>query len=154
VAITNGGTLEIPAAGDIGGTGVGSGYITLDNGTLRNTNSGVGGTFLTGNRGIILGPGNGTIDLPGSAAAVVIYTSGSFTGTGTMTKTGVGAFRNTTPTAVQFTKLVVKGGLWQGAADTIFGAAPTGPDPSNITLDGGGISTNAGFTLSVNRGIV
>jgi autotransporter-associated beta strand protein len=150
--LTGGGILEIPSSGAIGGTGASSGNLTLDNGTFRNTSNAVGGTFLTGNRGLIIGPGGGTIDLPGGS--VIIYTSGSITGAGnTVTKTGSGTFRYTTPTSTTFSKLVVKGGLWQGATDTVFGAVPGAVTADAITLDGGGISSNAGQNLSANRGI-
>ena len=151
----NGGILSIVADSGLG-TAPGSatpGSVTLNGGTLQHTSSGVGSTFINGNRGIAIGASGGTIDIPNSVA-VLVYTSGQITGSGnTLTKTGAGTFRNTTPTSITFTKLVVTGGLFQGAVDTIFGAVPGSFLADAITLNGGGVSANAGFSFSANRGI-
>ncbi|HMP07587.1 MAG TPA: autotransporter-associated beta strand repeat-containing protein [Lacipirellulaceae bacterium] len=98
------------------------------------------------------GASGGTIDVPGTA--IQIYTSGSITGPGnTLTKSGTGTLRVTTPTSITFSKLVVTGGLYQAAADTIFGPVPVAPVADAITLNGGGISSNGGFSFHANRGI-
>ena len=153
VSVT-GGILEIISSGAIGGTGVGAGNITLNGGTFRNAATGAGITFLTANRGFVIGASGGTIDVPGTSANIQIYTSGNITGVGnTLTKSGPGVLRNTTPTSITFSKLNVTGGLYQGAADTVFGAVPGSYLADAITLNGGGISVNAGVTFSVNRGI-
>jgi fibronectin-binding autotransporter adhesin len=126
-----------------------AGHLTLSGGTLRHTATGVG-TFLAANRGVALGSNGGTIDIPASTA-ILIYTSGQITGTGnTLTKAGAGTLRMTTPTSVTFGKLVVTGGLYQAGVDGHFGTA-TGADA--ITLNGGGISSNGGFTWSSTRGL-
>ena len=134
----------------------GSASVTLDGGTLRNTNAGIGGTFLAGTHAIIIGAGGGTLDTPGAATGIVIYNAGSISpavaGTGVVTKSGVGTLRLTSITnTVQ--KLVVTGGLWQSNTDGGFGAAPGSFLADAITLNGGGISTNAGINLNANRGI-
>ncbi|MBX3435511.1 MAG: autotransporter-associated beta strand repeat-containing protein [Pirellulales bacterium] len=151
VSIT-GGTLQLAGSGSIGGTGVGSGDVTIDGGTFRNNVSSGVPTFLTGNRGIVIGSNGGTIDVPGTA--IQIYTSGSITGPGnTLTKSGTGTLRVSTPTSITFSKLVVTGGLYQAGADTIFGAVPGAATADAITLNGGGISSNGGFSFHANRGI-
>lgn len=154
VSVT-GGTLEILTASQIGGAGAGAGNITLNGGVLRNDNTGASVTFLTGNRGIIIGASGGTIDVPGTSSTIQVYTSGSITGAGnTLTKSGPGTLRNTTPTSTTFSRLVVTGGLYQGASDDIFGAVPAAFTADAITLSGGGgISSNVGLTWHANRGL-
>src|SRR6266478_638126 len=66
VSISGGSTLELASSGCIGGTGVGAGDITLNSGSLRNDSLSAGGTFLTANRGIIIGASGGTIVVPSS----------------------------------------------------------------------------------------
>ncbi|MDB6057456.1 MAG: Extracellular serine protease precursor [Verrucomicrobiales bacterium] len=130
-----------------------AGAVTINGGTLQSSSTGVGSTFISGNRGIAIGASGGTIDIP-SSVAVLTYTSGQITGSGNvLTKSGAGTFRNTTPTSTTFTKLLVTGGLYQAATDPIFGAVPASPLSDAITLNGGGISVNAGLTFSANRGI-
>src|SRR5205823_2742038 len=78
------------------------------------------------------------------------------TGSGTLTKTGIGTFRYNSAAASTFGKLVVTGGLYQSNSDGGFGAVPAPAMSDNITLNGGGISVNngaAGVVLNANRGI-
>jgi fibronectin-binding autotransporter adhesin len=58
-----------------------------------------------------------------------------------------------THTTNSFAKLVVTGGLWQSGVDRTLGAVPGAPLPDAITLDGGGLRPNAGFTMNSARGI-
>jgi autotransporter-associated beta strand protein len=151
----NAGVLSISADSGLGTAPASAtaGSVTINGGTLQHTSAGVGSTFMNGNRGIAIGASGGTIAIPASGA-ILTYTSGQITGSGnTVTKSGAGTFRYTTPTSTTFSKLVVNGGLWQGAVDTVFGAVPGSFTANAITLNGGGISVNAGVTLSANRGI-
>jgi fibronectin-binding autotransporter adhesin len=50
-------------------------------------------------------------------------------------------------------RLFATGGLWQAGLDGAFGAVPVSPLADQTTLNGGGISSNAGFVLNANRGI-
>lgn len=171
VSVTGGSTLVITTSGRIGGTTVGSGDITLDNGTLRNTDTGNGNSFLTANRSIAIGSGGGTVDV--SSGIALIYggsnatsLNAKITGTGnTLTKTGAGEFRyQSDGTALTtFSKLVVNQGLFRLGSSTIssvqqtselgFGAAPSVFTPDAITLNGGSIGTSFGVVMNSNRGI-
>lgn len=162
------GVLSISAAGNIP---AGSAPININGGTLRVTSTvSSSGTIVNPTHPIVIGSAGGattgTIDVT-NATTIIIYapgttstliTSANGAGTGTIVKTGPGTFR-VTNAAVPATanmnvqKLVVTGGLWQGGLDTAFGFAPLSPLVDAITLDGGGISSNAGFNLIANRGI-
>ena len=152
--IVTGGVLQIGTSGMIGGTGAGAGTITLDGGTFRNTDPSASAlAFITANRPIVIGSNGGTLDLS-STGAILALTSSTISGPGnTLTKAGPGTLRIVTPTSFTFSKLVVTGGLWQGGTDAIFGAVPGAFTADAITLNGGGISTNAGVTTSANRGV-
>lgn len=64
--------------------------ITISNGaTLRNTNTGTTGSFVTANRGITIGAGGGVLDLPDTAAGTqLIYNGIIAQGANPLTKTG------------------------------------------------------------------
>jgi fibronectin-binding autotransporter adhesin len=162
VTIT-GGVIAIPALGALGTNGL----VTLDGGTLRETNSaGTGGSFISNTRGIAIGPNGGTVDYsPTDPTFAIIYapaaTTNTISGPGnTLFKTGPAEFRfqgNSTATAT-YSKLVVNQGLFRlgnsGAnAETGFGAAPASPLADAITLNGGSIGTSFSITLNTNRGI-
>jgi autotransporter-associated beta strand protein len=152
--------------------------IKLDGGTLRfegliagnlggNTTAMAGTSTINNSRGITLGPAGGTIDVPNAYVNVSLQgTNAVFAGAGTLTKTGDGVLslgskdtvtsQNTS--AAQW-KLVVKGGIVDFtsiASDDGLGPAPAVLDPTNITLDGGGIDgagTNQVQTIGATRGI-
>lgn len=157
----NGGVVSIASDANLGtspGTPT-AGHITLNGGTLRHTSTGIGSNFVNINRSISIGASGGTIDIP-SSAAILVYAGGSISGAGNIvTKTGPGTLRlsvsspSVLNTATSFQKLLVTGGLWQGALDTSFGAVPGSFLADAITLDGGGISTNGGISFSANRGV-
>jgi fibronectin-binding autotransporter adhesin len=163
------GVLSIGVGGNIP---TGTAPIIVNGGTLRSTSATIGSTtVINGTHPIVIGSvggaTTGTIEVT-AAAGVMIYspptatatniTSANGAATGTIIKTGPGTLRLTNTTTgfssnntVQ--KLVVLGGLWQGGLDTVFGAVPVSPLSDAITLNGGGISSNAGFSLVANRGI-
>lgn len=171
VSISGGSTLQLSRGGDIGGTGAGSGNVTLNNGTLRNTDATNGNSFLTSNRTILLGAGGGTVDVASGIA--LVYGSGTasspngkITGAGnTLTKTGPGEFRYQSDgtASSDFSKLVVNQGLFrlgsvvvssvQLTSELGFGAAPSVFTPDAITLNNGSIGASFGVTLNSNRGI-
>ena len=142
VTINNGASLTIPSTTVL----TGNGGIILNGGAFRNSNPSSAGTFVTA-QPITIGPAGGTLGADGAAGIVTIFTSGSIVGPGnTLTKAGPGTFRNTTPTSITFSKLLVTGGLYQAAADNIFGAVPGAFLADAITLNGGAISANGGFS--------
>jgi autotransporter-associated beta strand protein len=159
VSIT-GGVLSIGSTNQI--TPSSTATVTIDGGTLRHTAS-AAVTFMNVNHPIVIGDSGGTIDIP-SATGILIYAATATAvritpataGAGVVTKTGSGTLRLTNSgfsSTMTVQRLVVLGGLWQGGLDGVFGAVPGSVLADQITLNGGGISSNAGFTLNANRGI-
>lgn len=166
ITIGTGATLSINSSTRVSGT-AGS-KVTLDGGTLIQTNPSNAGSFIPAAMNLEIGPNGGTVNYTSSGTgSVAIYggTAGTIVGTGTLTKTGPNEFRyqgvglpNTT-----FTKLVVNQGLYrlgfnQNISDERgFGAVPATFTQDAITLSGGG-SIGTSFTaansvLHANRGI-
>jgi autotransporter-associated beta strand protein len=151
-----GGVLSIDSTSRLGSAGL----VTLNGGTLQQTNPGNGGSFISATRGIAVGPNGGTVDV--TTAGIASIYRGTITGDGnTLTKVGLGEFRyegagtaNST-----FTKLVVNQGLFRigagaaGSTEAGFGAVPSSPLSDAITLNGGAIGASLGLTLDANRGI-
>lgn len=160
----SGGVVSIDSSLRLGPTATATGTVTLNGGTLRNTNPGNAGSFIGANRPIAIGPSGGTVDYTSSNLPVGLVTiyAGTITGVGnTLTKVGPGEFRfqgagtaNST-----FTRLVVNEGLFRlgnvvgSNFETGFGAAPAAPLADAITLNGGAIGTSYNVTLVANRGI-
>ena len=162
-----GGVLSIDNASRLGNA---VSTLTLDDGTLQQTNPAAGSALVNSNISLSIGRWGGTIDY-NIFAGITSYTGtitggGGTTGNGganTLTKTGQGELRyqsaglaNTT-----FKKLVVKGGgmfrlalFGSAASEHGFGAAPTAFLPDAITLDGGAIGTTFATTTDVNRGMI
>jgi autotransporter-associated beta strand protein len=152
-----------------------AGKVVLDGGTLKNTNAGNAGSFISAAKTLEITSNGGTVayDDGSSANAFTTIYTGTVTGTGgtttnggvgTLTKTGVDEFRyqgsNTANTT--FAKLVVNQGLFrlgsvisgtQQTTEAGFGAAPTALLNDAITLNGGAIGASFGVTLNANRGI-
>ncbi|WP_442481890.1 beta strand repeat-containing protein [Aeoliella sp. SH292] len=164
VSITGGSTLDLSRSGDIGSTGVGSGAITLDNGTLKNSSAGTTDTtFVSGNRGLVLGAGGARLD----PQQVGLY-SGIVSGN-VLTKIGAGELRfsggaNQVST---YTQTVIEGGMISiGQATTLgndrnLGAVPASFMQDNIVMNSGTILrflgsdglNNTTVNLHQNRGI-
>jgi autotransporter-associated beta strand protein len=157
-----GGILSIDSSLRLGTNGV----VTLDGGTLRQTNTGNAGSFISATRGIAITANGGTVSYtPGDPSFVTIYTPNAgltITGVGnTLTKTGTGEFRfNGAGTGITtFSKLVVNQGLFRlgnvsgSNFETGFGAAPASFLADAITLNGGSIGTSYSVSLHNNRGI-
>ncbi|HEX8521083.1 MAG TPA: autotransporter-associated beta strand repeat-containing protein [Tepidisphaeraceae bacterium] len=125
--------------------------ITLDGGSIGNTNTGAGSGFLATNLGIALTANGGSVDVAG-ATQILLY-SGTVSGAGTLTKTGAGEYR---AVAGSYSKLNVAGGLFRinsTGSDTAFGAAPAAPLSDAITLNGTAIGTSVNVSTNVNRGM-
>ena len=156
--------LQLTTSAYIGGTGVGAGTVTLNNGgTLQNDeNTAVANAFLTANRDISIGAGGGTFNLPGATPAILGY-QGAITGTGTLTKDGPGELRVYNNSGNTFTKLVINAGWYTAGHGTgltynnSYGVAPGVPTADSITIRNGSIMRLAGaapgVTLSSNQGI-
>lgn len=72
-----------------------SNYITIDNGTLRNTNNDSSGTasFVLPNRGIIVNSGGATFDLPATGSVLNNVSVVDLSSGGLLTKTGPGTLQ-------------------------------------------------------------
>ena len=79
----------------------------------------------------------------------------ALTGSGTITKTGVGRFRLQTAQTTFTGKYVVKGGSLTFPSQDRLGAIPATTQADYFTLDGGGLygDLSAGATLDAKRGI-
>jgi len=141
------GTLQVAADSAFGGDpgAPSAGDITINGGTLSVTT----GFTLDSDRGIALGAGNGTITV---ANGQTLAYGGIMAGAGTLTKTGAGTLTlsgvNTYSGAT-----TISGGTVSIAADSGLGTAPGGATAGHLTLDGGTLTTTAGFTLNAFRGI-
>lgn len=159
-----GGVLSINNRDRLGTTAL---PINLNGGTLRNSNTGAGNTFLgtgtagTLNRPIVIGPSGGTVSADGGALTVSSIYFGVITGPGnTLTKTGTGEFRYTSTLSNTFARLVVNQGMYRvgsttGAlGDPGFGGVPASFIADGITINNGAlIGGSLTITINTNRGI-
>lgn len=93
-----------------------------------------------------------------SAPATVQTISGTMTGSGSLTKDGIGtlAITGTNTTTLDWRAagaVTVNEGTLRIGADTALGIVPTSATAGNITLNGGALSASATMTLNTNRGI-
>ena len=131
IAINSGATLSYVSSGAI--VAAAGGKIFISGGTFRCMNTGVGGTFLTANMGIVLGAGGGTLSVDGATTAISIYAA-SISGTGPLTKAGVGTFRLTTTVATYSGATIIAGGTLQ-----ISTTANVLPSATDVTINSGAI---------------
>lgn len=91
--VNSGGSLSVNSSAALGGAGS---SLTLDNGTLTTTNSGL---FTNGARAITIGSGGGTININSSGTAgtgqFFINTNNTLLGSGALTVTGNGTLGST-----------------------------------------------------------
>ncbi len=129
-------TQNITANGGLpAGTGIGgdAGNVIIENGS----------TTVTTGGGINDGQTAGVITLTPAAGGGAV---------GTLTKQGAGTFVLNGSNA--FTgSTTINGGLLRIDADLSLGTAPGAPSAGHITLNGGGLSSSATFTLNANRSI-
>jgi fibronectin-binding autotransporter adhesin len=164
--VSGGGAVSIDSSLRLGPAAA-AGTVTLNGGTLIQTNPGNAGSFIGAARGIAIDSTNGgTVDYSPSGTdrsftAIYQPTTATISGPGTLTKTGFGEFRyqNAGTALSTFTKLVVNQGLFRLGSvtgqnfETGFGAVPGSFLPDAITLNGGSIGTSFTVTLDANRGI-
>lgn len=171
ITVTDGAILQIP---NINVIVPGAGHVlVLDNGTLRNTNLGLGIGFYTSPTAtptkIQLGPGGGTFHVPTGGFAgdaepldgaynISLY-NGLVEG-GTLHKTGLGEFRALNNWT--FTELDVQQGLYRingtGGGETGFGAATgtvrTAGGAVENTSNGAALGTSVTITSPATRSFV
>lgn len=158
-----GGVVEFTADANLGAipsaTNNGA-ALSLNGGTLRYT--GVATFALAANRGVNIGANGGTIEVKnGAILALPAVTAGTpaaatvMTGSGTLTKTGVGRLRLQTVQTSFTGKYVVKGGSLNFANQDRLGAIPAATQADYFLLDGGGLYGDqpTGASLDAKRGI-
>ncbi|HTD86987.1 MAG TPA: hypothetical protein VK850_10455, partial [Candidatus Binatia bacterium] len=129
-----GGVVATDSSARLAGTGT----ITIDGGTLRDTGTGNGSSVQV-NHPITIGGTGGRIETTGGFG--IARLSQTVISGGTLTKGGASEFRVTGGNT--FSKLVVESGLYRignlvGATETGFGAVPGAFTADQITLNGGG----------------
>jgi fibronectin-binding autotransporter adhesin len=140
----------IPSASDNGAA------LSLNGGTLRY--SGAATFALATNRGVNIGASGGTFEIVNGntlALAAGAPAATALTGSGTITKTGIGRFRLQTAQTTFTGKYVVKGGSLTFPSQDRLGAIPAATQADYFTLDGGGLYGDlpSGATLDAKRGI-
>jgi autotransporter-associated beta strand protein len=153
----NGGAVHVAFDGGLGAAPASftPGNITLDGGTLR-----FGDNFaINNNRGITLGPNDGTIDTQqfNNGASGYNASQGGFRGEGDLTKLGTGTFfasaTSTGANTLWTGRLIIKEGTWKiVGSDGLPYNVPAGDglQPGHITLDGG--TWQIGATIGVTNG--
>jgi fibronectin-binding autotransporter adhesin len=140
----------IPSATDNGAA------LSFNGGTLRY--SGAATFALATNRGVNIGANGGTIEVVNAdilALAAGAPAAAALTGSGTLTKTGLGRFRLQTAQTTFTGKYIVKGGSLTFPSQDRLGAIPASTQADYFTLDGGGLfgDLSTGATLDAKRGI-
>jgi fibronectin-binding autotransporter adhesin len=140
----------VPTASDNGAA------LTLNGGTLRYSNVGQS-EELAAKRGVNIGSNGGTIEVAGAGLFLPdnAPTAAALTGSGTLTKTGAGRLWLQTAQTTFTGKYVVQAGNIQYLSESVFGAVPASIQLDYFTLDGGGLSSYANTSSSINsnRGI-
>ena len=148
-------------------TAAGSGTMTLDNGTLRNTLVGNAGTFSPTARNIVLGAGGGTLEWGGTATnadLIIVQTGTVISGTagGALNKAGTGIISVVTAATYDGPTNVLAGVLRVRTNNNVFPVTTpltisTGAafDVNNLSqtvgsLSGSGIVAIIGGNLTVN----
>jgi fibronectin-binding autotransporter adhesin len=141
LSVTGGGVVSIDNQTRLNSSATGT--ITLDNGTIQETNTGNAGTFTPAGRNIVLGAGGGTLDWaapPGNPTFLIIVQTGTvISGVGGLTKTGTGIIAVVTPATYQGPTHVVAGTLRVRTNSNVF------PTTTALTVDSG-----ATFDLGAN----
>ena len=150
--------------------GTATNAVTIEGGTIQETGSGGGSSFIFAYRPIIIGTNGATFDV--SAGSAIYYYNGIISGNGSLTKTGPGELRTFAGTngiigvpgggTNGFAKLVISGGQWtvgQGsllAGDFSYGTVPASFMADNITIQNGATNRTVGgaaVVLHPNRGV-
>lgn len=140
----------VPTASDNGAA------LTLNGGTLRYSNAGHS-EELAAKRGVNIGSNGGIIEVAGDGLFLpdTAPAAAALTGSGTLTKTGTGRLQLQTVQTTFTGRYVVKEGKLQYLSEGVFGAVPASVQSDYFTLDGGGLSSYAITSSSINpnRGI-
>ncbi len=156
----NGGIVDFVADANLGAvpslTDNGT-VLTIHGGTLRY--SGTSTSWLAANRGVYVGSNGATFEIVSDSVTLALPAGASaantLTGSGTITKTGLGRFRLQTAQTTFTGKYVVKGGSLTFPSQDRLGAIPMTTQADYFTLDGGGLYGDlaSGATLDAKRGI-
>ena len=155
----NGGVIDFVADANLGAapsaTDNGA-ALSINGGTLRYTNT--ANFSLAVNRGVFVGTSGATFEIVNSATLALpagAPAANTLTGSGTITKSGIGRFRLQTAQTTFTGKYVVKGGSLTFPTEDRLGAIPATTQADYFTLDGGGLygDLSAGTTLNAKRGI-
>ena len=117
--------LYVSSGAIVAGGGGATTNMTINGGTFRCLNTGVGSTFHPTGMKITLGTGGGTLSVDGAPGAISIY-SGLITGTGPFTKAGQGILRLAGPVANYSGATIVSGGTLQ--ISTVANVLPAATD--------------------------
>ncbi len=142
----NAGTISINGGNRLGAT---SGLLTINNATLQLIT-----TTLSSGRNIAFAHANSTIDV----ASIIGYvnTTGVFSGSGVINKTGAGAlvFQTSNGSAQTYNGLNIKGGTVSIGKETDLGTVPASTTPNYLLLDNGTLLDSNSITIDSKRGIV
>jgi fibronectin-binding autotransporter adhesin len=131
VTISSGAVLSTSSSARISAT-AGS-VMTINGGTVRTTNPGSAGSFVDIDQVIVLGTGGGTIDYTVPNVLNIVQTTTIISGTGPLTKEGVGVLAIASPCTYSGATIINNGELRiRGSANRL----PTGTD---VTINSPGI---------------
>lgn len=140
----------VPVAADNGAA------LTLNGGTLRFDN--ISNVTLAKTRGLYIGSNGGTIQVVNDvvlALAANASAGSTFSGSGTLTKSGPGRFLLQTAQTTFTGKYVITGGSLTFTNQNQFGAIPATTQTDYFTLNGGGLlaDTTNGVSIDPKRGV-
>jgi autotransporter-associated beta strand protein len=143
INVTGGGRLSVNSVSTGGNTSI----ITLDNGTIRNTNPGNAGSFISSTRDIVLEAGGGTLEWAEPAGQptflIIVQTGTTISGPGGLTKTGTGIIAVAEPATYGGATLVSAGTLRVRSNNERF------PDGTALTVSAGATFDLNGLTETV-----
>ena len=129
--VSGGAVVSIDSAARLGPSGTANGQITLDNGTIEQTNPGTNGTFTPALRNITLGAGGGTLSYTTAGSQSIVQTGTVISGSGGLTKDGAGIIAVVTPATYTGPTHVVAGTLRVRTNNNVF------PIATALTVDAG-----------------
>ncbi len=142
LVVSGGGTVSIGNQTRLNATATGT--ITLDNGTIEETNPGASGTFTPAGRNIVLGPGGGTLSYTTSGVLIIVQTGTVISGVGGLTKDGAGIIAVVTPATYAGPTHVVAGTLRVRTNNNVFPTATALAVDSGAIFDLNGLSQQVG----------
>lgn len=142
----NGGILSVNGANRIGGTAVG---VTINAGTFQLTT-----TSITSARAFNFNNSASTFDV--ASGIKYTNTTGTFTGSGILNKTGSGilTFQTSNSNAQTYNGLNIKGGTVSIGKETDLGSVPGSTNASYLLFDDGTLLDSNTITIDSKRGIV